>query len=137
MNTYLLVHRHPHNYTGSPEARAVWEAWFGKLGDALVDKGNSVLGGRSVSGEAGTGLPLGGYTLVRAGDLEEATGLANGCPILQEGGAVEVGMLTPAACASTPPAPSSTCDRGPVSLARKPGSSRLYSCTLSNAHVIC
>ena len=95
MNTYLLVHRHPHNYTGTPEARAAWEAWFEKLGDALVDKGNSVLGDRSVSGEAGTVLPLGGYTIVRAEDLEEAAGLASGCPILQEGGAVEVGRLTP------------------------------------------
>ena len=95
MNTYLLVHRQPHNYTGTPEARAAWEAWFGKLGDALVDKGNAVLGDRGVSGEAGTILPLGGYTIVTAADLEEATGLASGCPILQEGGAVEVGMLTP------------------------------------------
>jgi hypothetical protein len=93
MNTYLLVHRQPHNYTGTPEAAAAWEAWFGKLGDALVDKGNAVLGDRSVSGQAGTVLPLGGYTLVGAADLEEATRLASGCPILQEGGAVEVGML--------------------------------------------
>ena len=95
MNTYLLVHRHPHGYTGTPEAPAAWEAWFGKLGDALVDKGNAVLGDRSVSGEAGTVLPLGGYTIVRAADLEEATRLASGCPILQVGGAVELGMLTP------------------------------------------
>src|SRR6516165_6503245 len=95
MNTYLLVHRHPHNYTGPPGARAAWEAWFEKLGDALVDKGNAVLGDRSVSGEAGTVLPLGGYTIVRAEDLEEAAGLASGCPILREGGAVEVGRLTP------------------------------------------
>jgi hypothetical protein len=96
MNTYLLVHRHPHGYAGTPEARAAWEAWFAKLGAALVDKGNSVLGGRSVSGEAGTALPLGGYTLITATDLEEETRLASGCPILPEGGAVEVGTLTPA-----------------------------------------
>ena len=49
----------------------------------------------SASVEAGTALPLGGYTIVRAADLEEATRLASGCPILQRGGAVEVGMLTP------------------------------------------
>lgn len=95
MNAYLLVHRHPHGYTGSPEAAAAWEAWFGKLGDALVDKGNAVLGDRSVAGEAGAILPLGGYTIVNAADLEEATRLASRCPILQEGGAVEIGMLTP------------------------------------------
>lgn len=95
MDTYLLVHRHPHDYTGTPEAVAAWDAWFGKLGDALVDKGNPVFGDRSVAGGAGTFLPLGGYTIVNAADLEEATRLAGGCPILQEGGAVEVGKLTP------------------------------------------
>ncbi len=95
MNTYLLVHRHRHDYTGSPEAAATWEAWFGKLGDALADKGNAVLSDRSVAGEAGTSLPLGGYTIVNAADLEEATRLADGCPIVQEGGAVEIGMLRP------------------------------------------
>ncbi len=95
MNTYLLVHRQPHGYTGSPRAAVAWEAWFGELGDALVDKGNAVLGDRSVAGEAGTVLPLGGYTIVNAADLEEATRLASGCPIVQEGGAVEVGLLSP------------------------------------------
>jgi hypothetical protein len=95
MNTYLLVHRQPHGYTGSPAAAAAWEAWFEKLGDALVDKGNAVLSGRTVVGEAGPVLPLGGYTIVSAADLEEAATLAHGCPILQAGGAVEVGLLSP------------------------------------------
>lgn len=95
MNTYLLVHRQPHNYSGSPEAAAAWEAWFGKLSDALVDKGNAVLRDRSIIGAAGTGLPLGGYTIVRAANLEEATTLASGCPILLNGGAAEVGLLNP------------------------------------------
>ena len=95
MNTYLLVHRQPHDYTGTPEAAAAWEAWFGKLGDALVDKGNAVLSGRSAVGEAGAVLPLGGYTIISAAGLEEAARLANGCPIVQEGGAVEVGLLSP------------------------------------------
>jgi YCII-related domain len=95
MNTYLLVHRHPHNYVGSPDTPAAWEAWFKELGDALVDLGNPVLGDRSTAGEAGTVLPLGGYTIIDADNLEEATRLASGCPIIQDGGAVEVGRLTP------------------------------------------
>jgi hypothetical protein len=66
VNTYLLVHRQPHGYTGTPEAAAAWEAWFGTLGDALVDKGNAVLSDRSAVGEAGPVLPLGGYTIVKA-----------------------------------------------------------------------
>jgi hypothetical protein len=95
VNTYLLVHRHPHNYAGSPEAAAAWEAWFDKLGDALVDRGNAVLDDRGAVGKPGTVLPLGGYTIINAADLEEATQLAHGCPARQAGGAVEVGRLTP------------------------------------------
>ena len=93
MSIYLLVHRHPHGYTGSREAAAVWEAWFGKLGDALVDKGNAVLGGRSVTGEAGTSSRRGGYAIVGAADLEEADQAGERLPGLAGGGAVEVGML--------------------------------------------
>lgn len=95
MNTYLLVHRHPENYTGSPETFAAWETWFKELGSALVDLGNPVLGDRATTGQAGKVLPLGGYTIVEAENVEEATRLASGCPIVGEGGAVEVGRLTP------------------------------------------
>jgi hypothetical protein len=40
-------------------------------------------------------LPLDGYTLVTAGDFAAAVELAKGCPIVEEGGGVEVGLLTP------------------------------------------
>jgi hypothetical protein len=94
MNTYLLVHRHPPNYVGSAETSAQWQKWFADLGDAIIDLGNPVLEGRSTVGE-GNGLPLGGYTLIQAQSLQAATKLAQGCPILVEGGAVEIGRLTP------------------------------------------
>jgi hypothetical protein len=95
MDTYLLVHRHPHNYKGGPETFAAWEAWFKELGHALVDLGgNPVVGDRGVAGEVGTLLPLGGYTIVEAQNLDEATRLTQGCPIVAEGGAVEVRKLT-------------------------------------------
>jgi hypothetical protein len=95
MNTYLLVHRHVHNYTGNAGTRAAWQAWFEELGDTLVDPGNAVLRNRATAGGAGTGLPLGGYTIIAAGDLDEATKIAGTCPVLAEGGAVEVGELSP------------------------------------------
>jgi hypothetical protein len=95
MNTYLLVHRHPHDYKGTPDTVAAWEAWFTRLGDALVDLGNPVLDGRSTTGDGGPALPLGGYTIISAENVEEATRLASGCPIIPDGGAVEVGRLTP------------------------------------------
>ena len=85
MDTYLLVHRHPHNYAGGPEAAAAWEAWFDKLGDAPVDKCNPVLDDRGAVGKPDTVLPLGGYTIIDAADLEKATQLARGCPALRAG----------------------------------------------------
>ncbi len=93
MNTYLLVHRHPDNYVGSPDTAAAWEAWFRQLGASLVDLGNPVFE-RTAVGTCGTPLPLGGYTLVSADNLEAAIDLATNCPILSEGSGVEVGVLT-------------------------------------------
>jgi hypothetical protein len=53
MNTYLLVHRHPPNYTGDADTFAAWEAWFRELGDAVVDLGNPVLDDRGHTGDTG------------------------------------------------------------------------------------
>ena len=94
MNTYLLVHRHPENYTGTADTVAAWKTWFKQLGSQLVDPGNPVFE-RTPVGTCGTPLPLDGYTLVTASDLAEAVELAKGCPIIKEGGGVEVGLLTP------------------------------------------
>jgi hypothetical protein len=94
MNTYLLVYRHPENYTGTADTAAAWKTWFKQLGSQLVDPGNPVFERTSV-GMCGTPLPLDGYTLVTASDLAEAVELAKGCPIIKAGGGVEVGLLTP------------------------------------------
>jgi hypothetical protein len=94
MNTYLLVHRHPENYLGTADTAGAWETWFTQLGSHLVDLGNPVFE-RTPVGTCGTPLPLGGYTLVTANHFAEAAELAKDCPIVQEGGGVEVGLLTP------------------------------------------
>lgn len=94
MNTYLLVHRHPENYTGTADTPAAWETWFKQLGCHLADLGNPVFE-RTAVGTCGAPLPLGGYTLITADDLTAAMELAEGCPITAEGGGVEVGVLTP------------------------------------------
>jgi hypothetical protein len=76
MNPYLLVHRHIHNHAPTTETAAAWRDWFEALGDGLVDPGNAVLSDRGTAGEAGTPLPLGGYTIINAETLEEAIRLA-------------------------------------------------------------
>ena len=89
-------------YTGgqmaeTPEAQEqamqAWGAWFGTLGDAVADIGNpfgasaTVKSGGSSSG--GTSQ-LGGYSVVEAASLDAAAAKADGCPVLQSGGTVEV-----------------------------------------------
>jgi hypothetical protein len=93
MSTFILAHRAPQEYTGSPEAMALWNEWFERLGANLVDRGNPVFE-RSTVGDCGTRTVLGGYTLISAENREAAVALAEGCPILADGGGVEVGELT-------------------------------------------
>ncbi len=66
------------------------------LGEHLLDKGNPVFT-RTATGitSPGTDNVLGGYSVIRAENLDEAADLAKGCPILAAGGGVEVGELTP------------------------------------------
>jgi len=83
-------------YTGgtmaqTPEAQqqamAAWGAWFGQLGEAVVDAGAPFGASESVGG-ASSGLS--GYSIVAAADLASAVELSRGCPVLSGGGAVEV-----------------------------------------------
>lgn len=97
MAKYLLA------YTGgaTPETEAeqqavmaAWTGWFGEIGSAIVDPGNpfgpskAVAGGGAVSDGGPSGLT--GYSLVSADSLDAAAELAKGCPVLTNGGSVEV-----------------------------------------------
>lgn len=72
-----------------------WGQWFGALGTAVVDGGAPIGAARTVapdgSATAGGGTnPLTGYSVVEADDLAAATEMARGCPVLANGGSVEV-----------------------------------------------
>ena len=70
-------------------AMQAWGAWFGSLGEAVVDGGNPFGASASVGGgEAASGLT--GYSIIEAGSLDAATDLAGGCPVLSSGGSVDV-----------------------------------------------
>ena len=70
-----------------------WTTWFGTLGDSVVDIGNPFGAGTTVK-DGGTSdggaSELGGYSIINAESLAEAANKANGCPVLQSGGTVEV-----------------------------------------------
>jgi hypothetical protein len=102
MPTYLYVY-HGGSTPSSPEegekAMAAWGAWFEGLGAAVVDGGNPVgqsmtvfLGGVTEDGGAN---PVSGYSKVQAENMDAAIEMARGCPIIEDGGSVEVAEAMP------------------------------------------
>jgi hypothetical protein len=73
-------------------AMAAWGGWFQQLGSAIVDAGNPVGASTAVTanGDSQAASGLTGYSIVTAADLAAAAELVKGCPILANGGAVEV-----------------------------------------------
>lgn len=73
---------------------AAWTAWFEGMGALVVDGGNPAGLSKTVSAsgvaEDGGANPVSGYSLVNAADHDAAVEMAKGCPILSDGGTVEV-----------------------------------------------
>jgi hypothetical protein len=102
MASYVFTYRGGRMAETDEEREAVmaaWGGWFGELGPAVVDAGNpfaasaSVTDGGSVSQGGASGLT--GYSIVSAESLDGAVGLARGCPVLANGGSVEVYEVFP------------------------------------------
>lgn len=106
MPNFIFTYRHPADYvTGGVtqdrghrlvevdnDALAVWSAFFERIGPNVIDPGQPVFERTSI-GEVGDSTKLGGYSVVKADDLEGAVALAKECPTLGLGGGVEIGML--------------------------------------------
>lgn len=67
---------------------AAWMAYFGKMGDRIVDGGAPLGPHRAVGGTAQSHAS--GYSIVNAASLDEAVALTEGHPHLQVGGSIEV-----------------------------------------------
>jgi hypothetical protein len=67
---------------------AAWGAWFGELGESIVDGGAPFGASAAVGGDLTAQLT--GYSVVDASSLDDAVAKAGGCPILTSGGTVEV-----------------------------------------------
>ncbi len=78
---------------------AAWMGWFGGLGDAVADPGNPFGPPKTVNSDGsvtdGAPNPTTGYTVVNAADIDAAVNMAKGCPILDDGGSVEVAEAFP------------------------------------------
>ena len=70
-------------------AMAAWGEWFGALGDSVLDAG-APFGPSAAVGGGAAQSSLTGYSILRADDLDTAVKLAGGCPIVADGGRVDV-----------------------------------------------
>ena len=95
MGNYVLTFRATKGRVPTAEEEARWPQWFEKIGGQITDPGNRVGQVRSTGGPDRPDV-LAGYIVISAGSLDAALGVAEGCPMLAQGGSVEVGELIPA-----------------------------------------
>jgi len=98
MPTYLITYYGAGDPPASAEAReqmmAAFGAWVASVGDRMVDPGTPLGAAKTVSPEGvsdgGPGVAIGGYSLVRADNLDEAVGLVKSHPFVGRGGSLQV-----------------------------------------------
>jgi hypothetical protein len=99
MANFLLLYSGGSMPQNEAEIKAVtqaWLAWFGQIGEALVDGGNPTTphaktihsDGKVSDGPVGT--MSSGYSIIKADSLDAAVKLAQGCPVLQGGAKITV-----------------------------------------------
>ena len=92
MGKYVLVYQGgamAETEEAQQAAMAAWGTWFGSLGSAVVD-GGAPFGPSGAVGGGGSTTGLTGYSILEAADLDAAVKLGEGCPIVADGGRVDV-----------------------------------------------
>lgn len=98
MTKYVLLYTGgtiPQSEAEQAEVMAAWGAWYGKMGEAVVDGGNPFGIAKTVSqdgtrdGSAST-PPATGYTIIEAESLDAAAETVRDHPHLKYGGQVTV-----------------------------------------------
>src|SRR6478736_10155545 len=97
MANYLLAYKGgstPQTEAEGEAVMAAWGSWFQSVGSAVVDAGNPFGPSKSVASDGAVGdggsAGLSGYSVFSADSLDAATELAQGCPVLANGGSVEI-----------------------------------------------
>jgi len=83
------------------EIMTQWGQWFQKVGDAIVNGGDGLLPtGKMVRGDTVTDGPfieakelVGGFSIIQAEGYDQAVVHAKTCPIISNGGSVEIREL--------------------------------------------
>ena len=99
MVNYVLLYNGGKMPETEAEQKAVmdaWQAWYGKLGNALVDGGDpftpkakTIASDGKVS-DGPVGGMASGYSIIKADSLDAAVAMAKGCPVLMGGAKISV-----------------------------------------------
>jgi hypothetical protein len=97
MPTYLISYLGAGGPPPSEEAReqmmAAFGAWVGSVGEHMVDPGAPLGASKTVSPQGvsdGGSVQIGGYSLIKADDLDAAVGLVKNHPFVARGGSLQV-----------------------------------------------
>jgi hypothetical protein len=106
MSKYLLLYRSSVSAAdqianSDPEAgqagMELWMSWAAQTGSALADMGSPLGGGATVTSEGAIGKPsqpfIGGYSILEAGSIEEATRLLTDHPHFHAPGEPSIEVL--------------------------------------------
>ncbi len=110
MKEFALLFRQPspgNKELSATEMQAIaqkWQDWIGSIiaegkyapgGQRLAHEGKVLRGGGIITDGPFAEIReiLGGFLVIKAEDLDEATTLAHGCPALETGGSVEIRPL--------------------------------------------
>jgi hypothetical protein len=102
MANYLLTYYGGGMAEGEAEQAQVmqaWGAWFGELGDAVVDGGNPTSHSRAISPDGSVMDPTSapsGYSIIKADSLDAAVAASKRCPVLAGGASIVVSEIFPA-----------------------------------------
>ncbi|MGR3631732.1 MAG: YciI family protein [Limimaricola soesokkakensis] len=84
----------PESEEAGREAMARWQGWMDGIRDNIVDEGAPAGKSHTVSQSGvthdGGANPVYGYTLITAPDIDAAIAMAKDCPMVADGGSVEV-----------------------------------------------
>lgn len=80
------------------EVMDAWKSWMGSMGDALIVPGAPVGMSKTVTDggitDDGGSNPVSGYSVIETTDIDAATEMAKGCPMVIDGsGSVEVAEI--------------------------------------------
>ena len=97
MPTYLITYHGGGGPPASAEAReqmmAAFGAWVASVGEQMIDPGTPLGASKTVSSDGVSDRPaasIGGYSLIKADDLDAAVGLVKNHPFVSRGGSLQV-----------------------------------------------